>query len=63
MNNCEYDIKIQVVHILLKKKFQEKETKCVKSVIDEMKEWYENKIKEEKKEKIEKIFYIKKKYL
>ena len=49
MNNCEYDIKIQVVHILLKKKFQEKETKCVKSVIAEMKEWYENKIKEEKK--------------
>ena len=36
-----------VVYILLKERFDDNETKCVKFVIAEMKEWYEDKIEEE----------------
>jgi len=36
-----------VVYILLKEIFKDNETKCVKFVIAEMKEWYEEKIEEE----------------
>ena len=40
-------MKTLVVYILLKERFQDNETKCVKFVIAEMKEWYEDKIEEE----------------
>ena len=40
-------MKTLVVYILLKDRFEDNETKCVKFVIAEMKEWYEDKIEEE----------------